>query len=131
MNDKAEPASLLSLAIELRHILQVEQLRDRRGQLASLKNTQLRLEIGFRILVVVVVSSRCIEPGDGSTVLVFDQHARGSAVHRCRGVGAHQNSQHDKQEHRNGERTIFVDRVQAIQQVRIGVDGKESFGRAA
>src|SRR5439155_8699647 len=81
VNDKTEPAALLSLAIELRHILQVESLRDRRGQLASLKNAQLRLEVRLRILVVVT-SGRRIEPGDRSTVLVFDQHARGSAVHR-------------------------------------------------
>src|SRR5207302_7239634 len=54
VNDKAEPASLLSLAVELRHILQVESLRDGCGQLASLKNAQLRLEVRLRILVVVI-----------------------------------------------------------------------------
>ena len=90
------------------------------------QNAKLRLVVRLGVLECIR-DRRRVESGDRCRAVVLDQHARGRAIHRRRREGAHGDGEQDQEKHRDDDVAVFVDGVEAIEKVRVGIGRKETF----
>ena len=105
---------------------EIQPRNDLRGQLAAGQNAKLRLVVRFGVRHVFVVRRR-IESRDRRGAFVLDEHARRRTEHRRRRERADGDGEQHEQENRDDDVSIFIDGVEAIEEVRIRIGREQAF----
>ena len=118
-----EAGPLRALSVELGNRCEVQPRHDLRRQLAAGQNPKLRLVVRFGVRNIFGTGRR-VESGDGRCAFVLDEHAGRRTVHRGRRERADGDGEQNQQEDGEDDETILINRVEAIEDVRVGIGGE-------